>query len=100
MFYFIQLFAFGLLLGVPMKSAGLKCYYNNNGCDLLEIENNIKVIITCILVPMGETRDDPPVECQEQTRLDKPYCVWSIEGRTHFVIIITKEKKLPRASIY
>ena len=39
MFYFIQLFAFGLLLGVPMKSAGLKCYYNNNGCDL--IENNI-----------------------------------------------------------
>ena len=31
-------------------------------------------------MPLGEIRDDPPVECQDETPLDKPYCLWTIEG--------------------
>lgn len=60
-----------------MRSLGIKCYYNNNG-----EKSKVEVICSVTLpsVPLGEVRDDPPVECQDETPLDKPYCLWTIEG--------------------
>ena len=79
MFQFVRFFAVGLFLQVPMRSLGIKCYYNNNGLVFLQLLFDLKHK-TLSLVPSGETRDEPPVECQEETPLDKPYCLWMIEG--------------------
>ena len=38
---------------------------------------------------MGEVRDDPPVECQDETPLDKPYCLWTIEGMSQNVTYVS-----------
>ena len=66
MFYIIRIFAIGLFLGIPKGSLGIKCYYNNNG-QRLNIKLKIFYFASLPLVPMGEVRDDPPVECQDET---------------------------------
>ena len=86
MFQYIRYFAVGLLLQGPMRSLGIKCYYNNNGLAFNQLLFDLKHK-TLSLVPSGETRDEPPVECQEETPLDKPYCLWRIEGGSYYNLL-------------
>ena len=52
MFQFIRIFAVGILLQGPMRSLGIKCYYNNNGLAFNQLLFDLKHK-TLSLVPLA-----------------------------------------------